>query len=375
MSPLPDSPSGTLLPPSAPRALPAPAVPDPARLVPGLRIRLGPLQLRVARRPLVAGCGLALALLTVAVVTLGTGDFQVSPVDVVKALAGQGTAATDYVVNSLRLPRLAVGLIVGAALGLSGAVFQSLARNPLGSPDLIGFETGAATGALLQILVFGGGPFAVALGAVGGGFATALTVYLLAYRRGVQGYRLIVVGIAAGALLSSVNAYLMIEASIDEAQAAAVWLTGSLNGRGWDQFGPAALAIGLLLPAVLLLGRHLRLMEAGDDAAKALGVPVERSRALLVVSAVLLSAVATASAGPISFVALAAPQLARRLGRAAGVSLLPSALMGALLLCLSDLAAQRVVAPIQLPVGIMTAAIGGLYLVWLLLHEWRSGRR
>ncbi|MFE6747506.1 FecCD family ABC transporter permease [Kitasatospora purpeofusca] len=370
-------PEDLVLPHPAPRGPrpEAPARPDPAGLLPGLRIRLGPLQLRLARRPLAVGLGLLAALVAVGVAALGTGDFQVSPADVVRTLAGHGTGTTDYVVNGLRLPRLALGIVVGAALGLSGAVFQSLARNPLGSPDLIGFETGAATGALLQILVLGGGPFAVALGAVGGGFATALVVYLLAYRRGVQGYRLIVVGIAAGALLSSVNAYLMTEASIDEAQAAAVWLTGSLNGRGWEQFGPAVAAFGLLFPAVLLMGRHLRLMESGDDCAKALGVPVERSRALLVVCAVLLAAVATASAGPISFVALAAPQLARRLSGSAGVSLLPSALTGALLLCCGDLAAQRVLAPVQLPVGIMTAAVGGLYLVWLLAHEWRSGRR
>ncbi|MFB6893322.1 FecCD family ABC transporter permease [Kitasatospora sp. NPDC056327] len=343
---------------------------------PGWRVRLGPhVQLRLAPRTVLTTAGLAVALLVVAVATLGTGDYQVSPPDVVRALLGDGTRATDYVVNTLRLPRLLVGIVTGAALGLSGAVFQSLARNPLGSPDLIGFETGAATGALLQILVFGGGAFAVAAGAVGGGFATALVVYLLAYRRGVQGARLIVVGIAAGALLSAVNAYLMTEASLDEAHAASVWLTGSLNGRGWTQLVPAALAVGLLLPVVLPLGRHLRLMEAGDDSAKALGVPVERSRLVLVVTAVLLSAVATATAGPIGFVALAAPQLARRLARAPGVALLPSALMGSVLLCLSDLAAQRVVAPVQLPVGILTAAIGGLYLVWLLAHEWRSGRR
>ncbi|MFJ8045505.1 FecCD family ABC transporter permease [Kitasatospora sp. NPDC096147] len=353
----------------------APAAPAPV-LIPGIRVRVGSsVRLRIAPRSAWTGLGLLAALIAVAVTTLGTGDFQVSPADVVRALAGQGTQATDYVVNTLRLPRLLVGIVVGAALGLSGAVFQSLARNPLGSPDLIGFETGAATGALLQILVFGGGAFAVAAGAVGGGFATALVVYLLAYRRGVHGYRLIVVGIAAGALLSSVNAYLMTEASIDEAHAASVWLTGSLNGRGWTQLGPAALAVGLLLPVVLVLGRHLRIMETGDAAAKALGVPVERSRLVLVVVAVLLSAVATATAGPIGFVALAAPQLARRLARAPGVTLLPSALMGAVLLCLADLAAQRVLAPVQLPVGIMTAAIGGVYLVWLLTHEWRAGRR
>ncbi|GAA2247059.1 iron chelate uptake ABC transporter family permease subunit [Streptomyces amakusaensis] len=363
---------------------PGPTAPPPSgapltarRLVPGWRLRLagGRIALRLPQRPLVTGFALLAAVLTVSVLALGTGDFTVSPPDVVRALTGAGTTATDYVVNTLRLPRLLVGIVVGAALGMSGAVFQSLARNPLGSPDIIGFETGAATGALLQLLIFGGGPFAVAVSAVLGGLGTALAVYALSYKRGVQGYRLILVGIAAGALLSSVNSYLMIKASLDEAQAAAVWLTGSLNGRGWDQLAPALIAVAVLVPAVLLLGPHLRMMEAGDASAKSLGVPVERSRLALVVLAVLLCATATAAAGPIAFVALAAPQLARRLTRSAGVTLVPAALMGALLLIAGDFAAQRVMAPIQLPVGIMTAAIGGLYLMWLLTHEWRAGRR
>ncbi|MFI1016197.1 FecCD family ABC transporter permease [Streptomyces sp. NPDC020965] len=360
--------------PKSPTAAP---VPTAAELIPGWRPRYagGRVGFRFAKRPVVAGSALLAALLVVAVLALGTGDFTVSAVDVVRTLVGAGTPATEYIVNTLRLPRLLVGIVVGAALGVSGAIFQSLARNPLGSPDIVGFETGAATGALLQLLVFGGGPFAVAVGAVFGGLGTALVVYALAYKRGVQGYRLILVGIAAGALLSSVNSYLMIKASLDEAQAAAVWLTGSLNGRGWDQFLPAVLAVAVLFPACLLLGPHLRMMEAGDASAKSLGVPVERSRLILIVLAVLLCATATAAAGPIAFVALAAPQLARRLTHSAGVTLVPAALMGALLLTVSDFAAQRVLAPIQLPVGIMTAAIGGLYLMWLLTHEWRAGRR
>ncbi|MGW6455266.1 FecCD family ABC transporter permease [Streptomyces sp. NPDC055078] len=351
--------------------------PTARQLVPGRRLRLagGRIGLRIAERPLYTGLALLAALLTVAVLALGTGDFTVSPADVVRTLVGAGTPSTDYIVNTLRLPRLLVGIVVGAALGVSGAIFQSLARNPLGSPDIVGFETGAATGALFQILVFGGGPFAVAAGAVLGGLGTALVVYALAYKRGVQGYRLILVGIAAGALLSSVNAYLMIKASLDEAQAAAVWLTGSLNGRGWDQFVPAVITVAILLPLCLLLGPHLRMMEAGDASAKSLGVPVERSRLVLIVLAVLLCATATAAAGPIAFVALAAPQLARRITRSAGVTLIPAAIMGALLLIASDYAAQRVLAPVQLPVGIMTAAIGGMYLMWLLTHEWRAGRR
>ncbi|MFC4056234.1 FecCD family ABC transporter permease [Actinomadura syzygii] len=342
--------------------------------VAGLRLAGRHVGLRVGVRPAVAGTGLLAALAAMVVVALGTGDYAVPPWDVVRSLTGHGTAVTDYVVRTLRLPRVSMALVVGASLGISGAIFQSVARNPLGSPDLVGFETGAATGALLQILVLGGGPAAVALSAVGGGFGTALAVYALAYRRGVHGYRLILVGLAVAAALSSVNSYLIVKASLQEAQAAAVWMTGSLNGRGWEQLGPTAAAAAVLVPAALWLSPHLRAMELGDPAAKALGVPVERSRLLLVLVAVMLAAVATAAAGPIAFVALTAPQLAGRLTRTAGVALVPAGLMGALLLLASDYGAQRVLAPIQLPVGIMTGAIGGLYLMWLLVHEWRSAR-
>ncbi|WP_371483472.1 FecCD family ABC transporter permease [Kitasatospora sp. NBC_00315] len=350
-------------PPAARRPVPLHAV----RLPGGRSLRRHPRATAV--------CALLLAaLLAVAVRTLITGDFPLPVSGVLDVLTGGGTRGQRYIVLEVRLPRLITALLVGAAMGLAGALFQTLARNPLGSPDVIGFTVGSATGALAVILVIGGGAAVVAGGAVVGGLVTALLVHLLSRRGGTQGYRLVLVGIGVSSLLSSVNAYLIARASFGDAQSAAVWLTGSLNARGWEHCGPMAVLLLLLLPAALLLGRPLRMLEMGDDAASALGVSTERVRILLVLVGVGLTAAATAAAGPIPFVALVAPQVVRRLTRATGPNLLGSALTGALLLAVSDLAAQRLLAPTQLPVGVLTGLVGGCYLVWLIARGWRSGR-
>lgn len=320
-------------------------------------------------------CGaLVVATAGIGVLAIGTGDYPVAPTEVVRTLFGYGDSSTEFIVLTLRLPRALVAVLVGAALGLSGAVFQSVSRNPLGSPDIIGFTTGAATGAVLGIIVFSTSSMSVAGFALVGGLATAVAVYFLAWRHGVQGYRLILVGIGISAMLMSVNSYLLTRAELNDAMTAQVWLTGSLNGRGWDHAGPIAAALVVLVPLVLIFGQRLSLLEMGDDTAKALGVPVERTRLVLVLAAVGLCAVATAAAGPIGFIALAAPQIARRLIKAPGVGLVSAGLMGSMLLLISDFAAQRLLAPTQLPVGVMTGAVGGIYLAWLLAKGWRAGR-
>ncbi|GAB2928959.1 FecCD family ABC transporter permease [Streptomyces mayteni] len=329
---------------------------------------------RLDGRSLAVGGGLSLLTLAVGVLLVGTGDYPLKPAEVLRTLAGGGTPAQDLVVLELRLPRLLVGLLVGLALGLAGAVFQSVSRNPLGSPDIVGFGQGSAAGALTVITLTGGGSLAVAAGAVAGGLATGAAVYLLAWRGGVQGYRLVLVGIGVAAVLSAANGYLLTQAGITDAARAVLWLAGSLNGRDWAEFWPLAAVCCLLLPAVLALGRPLRILELGDDTAVALGVRVERVRLSLVAAAVLLTAAATAAAGPIGFVALTAPQLARRVTRAPGPNLLPAALMGALLLATADLVAQSAFADRQLPVGAVTGVLGGGYLLWLLFTERRSGR-
>jgi iron complex transport system permease protein len=184
-------------------------------------------------------------------------------------------------------------------------------------------------------------------------------------RNGVQGYRLVLVGIGVAAVLESINAYLITRATREDAFAAAHWYVGSLNGRGWEHVWPIAVALVVIVPVALAYARPLALLEMGDDAARALGVRTESSRAILIFAAVGLTAVGTASAGPIAFVALAAPQVARRLTRSAAPGLLSAALMGALMLSASDVIAQRFL-DADLPVGVVTGALGGVYLGWLL---------
>ncbi|MFE5769420.1 FecCD family ABC transporter permease [Streptomyces sp. NPDC056485] len=343
---------------------------------PGSRALRGPggLSLRLEPRALTVGLLLVAAALAMAVVLIGTGDFEIAPWDVVQTLLGNGTPANDFIVNDLRLPRVVVALLVGAALGMAGAVFQSVSRNPLGSPDLLGFSYGSAVGALIVIVLFKGGATEVSAGALVGGLLTGVLVYLLSYRRGIHGYRLVLVGIGVSAMLVAVINYLLTKAQLVEATRAMVWLTGSLAGRDWSQVWPLLATCAVLFPLVLGQGRALRMMEMGDDAAYALGVRVERTRMLLMLAAVLLTTAAAAAAGPISFVALAAPQLARRLTRSPGSNLLTGALMGSVLLLVSDWASQRAFGADQLPVGVVTGLVGGVYLLWLLVTERKAGR-
>jgi iron complex transport system permease protein len=327
----------------------------------------------LAPRTIVACTGLAVASVMLVIVGVGTGEYPISPGDVVQALLGQGDPATSFVVETLRLPRALTALLVGAALGAAGAIFQSVTRNPLGSPDIIGFTAGSSAAAVLEIVVLGGGAAAVAAGSMAGGLLTALLVYGLAFRDGVQGYRLVLIGIGLSAMLEASTNFLLSRARIEDAQSASVWLTGSLNGRGWEHVGPVALALAVLLPLVAALARPMQLMEMGDDTARALGVRVERARLAVLGAGVALTAVATASAGPILFVALAAPQIARRLTRASGPGVGAAALTGSVLLLASDIAAQRIFPSTPLPVGVMTGVVGGLYLIWLLSQEARKG--
>ncbi|WP_030772906.1 FecCD family ABC transporter permease [Streptomyces sp. NRRL F-2664] len=334
----------------------------------------GGVSLRIERRALAVGALLLLAAFVMAVLLIGTGDFDIAPWDVVQTLLGNGTPANDFIVNDLRLPRVLVALLVGAALGMAGAVFQSVSRNPLGSPDLLGFSYGSAVGALVVIVLLNGSATEVAAGALLGGLLAGAAVYLLAYKRGIHGYRLVLVGIGISAMLVAVIQYLITKAQLVEASRAMVWLTGSLAGRDWAQVWPLLATCGVLFPLVLGQGRALRMIEMGDDAAYAVGVRVERTRLVLMLAAILLTTAASAAAGPISFVALAAPQLARRLTRSPGANLLTAALMGSVVLLLSDWASQRAFGADQLPVGVVTGLVGGVYLLWLLVTERKAGR-
>ncbi|MEU3147240.1 iron chelate uptake ABC transporter family permease subunit [Streptomyces sp. NPDC006999] len=334
----------------------------------------GGLSLRVDVRALLVGVLLLLVALTASVVLIGTGDFPIPAADVVRTLLSEGDPGQEFIVTELRLPRVLVGLLVGASLGLAGALFQSVSRNPLGSPDVLGLGQGATAGALVMIVLFSGTAQQVALGALAGGLVTGFALYALAWKRGVHGYRLVLVGIGVSAIVTAVNGYLLTKSDIVDAARAVVWMTGSLDGRDWDQVWPLLALCVVLVPLVLANSRGLRMTEMGDDVSYALGVRVERVRLVLMLSAVLLTASATAASGPVGFVALTAPQLARRLTCSPGPNLMPSMCMGAALLVSADWVSQRAFGTEQLPVGVVTGVVGGVYLLWLLVTERRAGR-
>ena len=333
-------------------------------------LSLGPVLLRCRPRTLVTGVVLAASAVVLGLAGMQTGSIALAFGDVLGAVFGQGENRSVKVVQKIRLPRTLTALGVGACLGAAGATFQSISRNALGSPDIIGFTTGAATGAVTQIVLFDAGPGATALAAVAGGLLAAGIVYLLSLNGGITGgYRLVLVGIGVGAMLTAVNTILLAKGDSDLAAEAHLWLSGSLAARTWGHAVPVLAAVVILLPVLLALSRNLNQMEMGDDAARALGIRTERTRILAMAAAVGLTAVATAAAGPIVFVALAAPQLASRLTRSPGVHIGTGALMGAVLVAGSDLLSQRLPIQAAVPIGLMTGLMGGVYLLWLLTRS------
>lgn len=346
---------------------PVARAPDPPVL------RLGPVAtLRwSARAVTVCALAAAVALVTV-VVTLTVGDLGIPLAELPGVLAGRGSRAQEWVVHTNRLPRLAVGLGAGAAFGVAGALFQSVTRNPLGSPDVIGLGAGAAAGASAAALVWPG-VVPVPVGALLGAGAAITAVWLGSGRGFAAPYRMVVTGIAVGAMALAFVQLALSRATREDAQVVAAWLNGSLASRSRADAATVAIAVVVLLPAALALTRRLQAVEMGDDAATALGVDPGRTRTSAVVVAVLLTAAAVSVCGPVAFVALTAPQIARRLTRSTGPGLVAAAVTGATLLVLADLAAQHLPFGVQYPVGVVTAGLGGVYLAFLLVHEWKRG--
>ena len=329
--------------------------------------------MRVLSRRLITSVSLlVIATVLLAVWSLQSGAVTLDFVQVFHALTGSAPRNITLVVTEWRLPRVAMAILVGAALGVSGAIFQSLMRNPLGSPDVMGLNTGAWSGVLVAMVLFGQHLTAITFTAMAGGILTSLVIWLLAWRNGIDTFRLIIIGIGVRAMLMAFNTWLLLQATLDTAISAGLWYAGSLNGLTWGKTWPAAPLILLMFIGALLLVRRMRLLEMGDDSACALGVSVERSRLMLMLVAVLLTTASTAIAGPISFIALVAPHIARRLSGTARWGLTQAALCGSLLLLAADLCAQRLFMPYQLPVGVVTVSLGGIYLIVLLVQESRK---
>ena len=319
----------------------------------------------VPRQVVVVGV-LATLLSLLILMALGTGRISLSGAQALDIVFGGGGSPLERkVVLDIRLPRVLTALLTGAALAVSGAIFQSLSRNPLGSPDVIGFTTGAASGAVVYFVLGGTSTMASAVYAVGSGLLTALVVFALAMRGGaVVSYRLVLVGIGVGATLSALNEVMLLRGELEQALSAQIWLSGSLNARHWSHALPLLIGLVVVLPLMLLGQSRLVLLEMGDDLARQLGVHALRVKGLMAFGAVLLASFATGAAGPIAFIALAAPRLAVFLAGDHGRPLWPAALTGALMLLVVNVISQNLPFELNLPVGLMTALIGGVYLVF-----------
>ena len=337
-----------------------------------LWIVIGRWSVLITPRHVIVGLMLLVLSLAVAVAALRLGKFPVSTQEAIDALQGQGRRIVQVVIVKWKLPRIVLGLVAGLALGVAGAVFQTITRNPLGSPDLIGFSTGAQTGILVSVLLLPGSMLSASLASFIGGAAVGTVTYLVSLRGGFTGLRFILVGIAISSMLVSVNRWLLVRVDDDEGLGALKAITGTLGAARWPVVAPTCLAIGVTVVLTLLASRHLQVLCLGEQVATVLGSPTRRASALLILLGTVLVAVVTMAAGPIGFVALVAPHLARFLTGSPQSPLLVSGLTGSLLLVGADLLSQLVLE--SMPVSVVTNAVGGLYLMVALTVAAR-GRR
>lgn len=342
-------------------AMPTDAV---ARIVSGRRRR------RVRRTAIIAV--LAALVVTVYALSLMVGNTFYGPGEVWDVIRGETVPGASFTVGELRLPRATLALLTGAAFGLGGVTFQTMLRNPLASPDIIGISSGASAAAVIGIVVYELGATAISFVAIPAALGTTLLIYVLAYKDGISGTRLILIGIGIDVMLRSVIAYVLMRAAVWDIQAAMRWLTGNLNNASWESVRPLAVAMLVAVPVLLTQARGLSLLQQGDDSATALGVRVERTRLVAIISAVVLIAFATAAAGPIAFVAFLAGPIAARIVGGGGSLMVPAALVGALLVLSADLVGQFAFEN-RYPVGVITGALGAPFLLYLLIRTNRAG--
>ncbi len=342
-----------------------------------VRSRRPPFSFRFDRRVLPVGLVLIVLTLALLVISINYGQYNMSVLDVVQTLLGTNTDHPDYrnfalVVHTFRLPRILLAFLVGAALATAGTIMQGITRNPLADPYLLGVSGGAGLVAVAVIVWLDNVPMSVLpFAAFAGGLIEAFAIYLFAWRKGSSTpIRLILIGIGLGSVVSALTTIMLLFGNINEVQQAYVWLAGSVYGGNWEDVRALGGWLFVFLPLAFVLARGMNLLNLGDDTAKGLGMRVERGRAVLLFISVALTAAAVAVAGTIGFVGLVAPHISRRLVGPSHEGLLPiSALFGGALLVAADLIGRWIVAPSELPVGIVTALIGAPYFAFLLIRS------
>lgn len=325
-----------------------------------------------ARVPLVLAL-LAAAAFAAIVANIGTGQFHIAPLDVVRTLFGNGPQEYDFIVNTLRLPRALIAFLVGLGLGISGAILQGLTRNPLAAPDVIGISAGAGVGAVSVILLLPGAKWAaIPPAALAGALLAAVLTYALGWKRGSNPIRLVLVGIGIAAIGTALTNMIISMSKTTKVADTMIWLTGSVYGRSWEHLRPMLPWLVVLVPLALAMARHLDALALGDDVARGLGSRIEWHRGLLLLVAVGLAGISVAAAGTVGFVGLMSPHIARQLVGPGHTGVIPaSGLLGGFLVVFADLLGRTLFAPTEIPAGVITAAIGAPYFIYLLYR--RSG--
>lgn len=325
-------------------------------------------------KPAIWYCSVITVVLVIAAIaTLSLGKLGIPPAQLVDALFSPPDGKAGFVLERLRGPRLVTAIGVGALLGLSGTLFQTVTRNPLGSPDIIGLGAGAGAGVAVTTLLWQG-LIPTPVGALLGATAAIALVYWSTGKGFGSPARVIIAGIGVSAMAFAVTQYVVSIGMRDHATALAGYLAGTITASDWGDVAVLGATLAIVLPCAAALSGRLDLMAMGDDVANALGGSVNRTRTTAIILAVIAAAGAVTAAGPIAFVALTAPQIAKRATGSPGANLIASALTGAVILVVADLVTQQLPVANGLPVGVLTAGVGGIYLGYLLVREWSKGR-
>lgn len=329
-----------------------------------------------AKKPVLIMGVLVLLITAAFLLSLNLGHISIPPMDVLRTLAGGGTEQDQLVLFEFRLPRMVIALLIGAGLGVAGAILQGVSQNGLADPGILGINAGAGLAVVLFIYFFQGSisgvgtlsAFILPFFALAGGILAAFMIYILAWKHGVTPVRLILVGIGVNAAFGAALIIFQLRMNPNDFMQATIWLSGSIWGTNWRFVLSVLPWIVILIPFVIYKARYLNVLNLGDELAAGLGAAVEKERRVLLLCSVALAGSCVAVGGGISFLGLVAPHLARRIVGSKHEVLLPAtALMGALLLLLADMIGRNLLAPSEIPVGLVVSALGAPYFIYLLI--------
>lgn len=292
--------------------------------------------------------------------------------DVISVLLGEQVKGASFAVETIRLPRMIAGVFAGFAFGAGGYVFQTMLRNPLANPNVIGITAGSSATAVFCIIVLHASNTVVSIASIIGGLATVLIIYGLSKGASFSIGRLILIGIGIQAMLNAVISYLMLIGKTHDIPTAMRWLSGSLNGAKMENLYPFVLIVCIVMPILIFLSRQLEMLELGEQAATSLGINTNKARLILIISSVIMIAIATATTGPIAFVAFLSGPIAKKLVGVGFSNIIPAGLTGVILVLAADLIGQFAFVA-RYPVGVITGILGAPYLIFLLIRINRKG--